>query len=144
MYDDILVPTDGSEAAQRAVEHALNLATQYDARLHALYVVDANAYSTLEAGTDVVLTALEQEGEESVKEVADLGADAGLEVVTEVVTGGIYRSIIDYAEDNSVDLIVMGTHGRSGIDRYLLGSVTEKVVRSSPVPVLTIRAPDEE
>ncbi len=144
MYDEILVPTDGSDAAARALDHALNLAEQYDSRIHGLYVVDANAYSTLEAGTDVVISALEEEGEESVQVVADRAADAGIDVVTDVVTGTVHRSIIEYADEHDVDLILMGTHGRRGLDRYLLGSVTEKVVRASDVPVLTIRAAESE
>lgn len=144
MYDEILVPTDGSKAADRAVEHAIDLAERYDARLHALYVVDANAYSTLEAGTDVVISALEEEGEEAVSAVAEQAEAAGIETATEVQTGTVHRSIIDYADENDIDLIVMGTHGRRGLDRYLLGSVTEKVVRTADAPVLTIRMHDEE
>lgn len=143
MYDEILVPTDGSDAATRALDHALDIAGQYDARIHALYVVDANAYSTLEAGTDVVITALEEEGNEAIEAVADRAAAAGVETVTEVTTGTVHRTIIEYADDHDIDLIVMGTHGRRGLDRYLLGSVTEKVVRASDVPVLTIRAAEK-
>lgn len=144
MYDEILVPTDGSDAATRALDHALDIAGQYDARIHALYVVDANAYSTLEAGTDVVISALEEEGNEAVDAVTDRATAAGVETVTEVSTGTVHRTIIDYADEHGVDLIVMGTHGRQGLDRYLLGSVTEKVVRASDVPVMTIRVTDED
>lgn len=143
MYDDILVPTDGSSAADRAVDHAIDLARQYDARLHVLYVVDANAYSTIEAGTDVVVSALQEEGESAVDAVARQASAEDIEVVTEIMTGTVHRSIIDYGEDNDVDLIVMGTHGRRGLDRYLLGSVTEKVVRTSDIPVLTVRVARE-
>lgn len=143
MYDEILVPTDGSDAATRALDHALDIAGQYDARIHALYVVDANAYSTLEAGTDVVISALEEEGNEAIEAVADRAAAAGVETATEVTTGTVHRTIIEYADDHGIDLIVMGTHGRRGLDRYLLGSVTEKVVRASDVPVLTIRAAEK-
>jgi nucleotide-binding universal stress UspA family protein len=139
MYDEILVPTDGSDAASRALDHALNLANQYDARVHALYVIDANAYATLEAGTDVVISALEDEGQAAVDTVVDRAEQHGVEAVTEVVTGTVHKAIIEYADEHDVDLIVMGTHGRRGLDRYLLGSVTEKVVRTSAVPVLTIQ-----
>lgn len=142
MYDEILVPTDGSDAATRALDHALDIAGQYDARIHALYVVDANAYSTLETGTDVVISALEEEGNEAVDAVTDRATTAGVETVTEVSTGTVHRNIIDYADEHGIDLIVMGTHGRQGLDRYLLGSVTEKVVRASDVPVMTIRVTD--
>lgn len=144
MYGDILVPTDGSPASDAAIEHALDLATQYDARIHSLYVVDGGAYSTLEAGSEIVIEALESEGKEATSRVVRMAEDAGLEGVATVSTGTAYRSIIDYAEDNDVDLIVMGTHGRKGIDRYLLGSVTERVVRTADVPVLTVRKPADE
>jgi nucleotide-binding universal stress UspA family protein len=139
MYDQILVPTDGSPAADAAIEHAIDLASRYDARVHALYVVDGSAYSTLEAGAEIVVEALESEGEEATERVSKAAEEAGVEVVSSVVNGTAYRTIREYVEDNGIDLVVMGTHGRQGLDRYLLGSVTERVVRTSDVPVLTVR-----
>ncbi|WP_058366701.1 universal stress protein [Haloparvum sedimenti] len=144
MYDNILVPTDGSPASDAAIDHAIDLAKRYDARVHALYVVDGAAYSTLEAGAQVVVEALEKEGEEATERVAEAATDAGVETVTTVTTGTAYRSISDYVAENDIDLIVMGTHGRRGLDRYLLGSVTERVVRTSDVPVMTVRQSDED
>jgi len=142
MYDRILVPTDGSPAAEAAVEQAVSLARQYGATIHALYVVDSSAYSTLEAGAEVVIDSLETEGERAVEEIATAAEEAGVDVTTAVTTGTAYRGILSYADEHGVDLIVMGTHGRRGIDRYLLGSVTERVVRTADVPVLTVRQPD--
>ncbi|GAA0209415.1 universal stress protein [Halobaculum roseum] len=139
MYDDILVPTDGSPAADAAVEHAVTLADRFDATVHALYVVDATAYSAIEAGTDVVAEALETEGEDAVGRIAAAADDADLPVIESVISGTAYRSILDYADEHGIDMIVMGTHGRRGLDRYLLGSVTERVVRSANQPVLTVR-----
>ncbi len=144
MYDEILVPTDGSPASNAAIEHAIDLADRYGARLHALYVVDGAAYSTLEAGSEIVIDALESEGEDATERVIRMAEDAGIEGVSTVVTGTAYRSITDYTADNDVDMIVMGTHGRRGLDRYLLGSVTERVVRTAEVPVLTVRQPTDE
>ncbi|TKX77970.1 universal stress protein [Halorubrum sp. SD626R] len=144
MYSQILVPTDGSPASDAAIEHALDLAAQYDARVHALYVVDGSAYSSLEAGAELVVEALEEEGTEATDRVADAAADAGVDCETTVTTGTAYQSIRDYVESNDVDMIVMGTHGRKGLDRYLLGSVTERVVRTADVPVLTVRQPADE
>lgn len=143
MYDEILVPTDGSEAAERAVEHAVDLASTYDARVHALYVVDASVYATLDTGAEMVMESLEEEGEAAVGAIEAAAAERGVPVVTEVTTGSAHDAILDYAADNDVDLVVMGTHGRTGFDRYLLGSVTERVVRTSDVPVLTVRMADE-
>lgn len=144
MYDDILVPTDGSPAATAAIDHAVDLAKTYDATIHALYVVDASAFSSIEAGSELVIDALEEEGQRAVEEVTDAAAEAGVDVETNVVSGTAYRRILDHIDSENVDLVVMGTHGRSGVERFLLGSVTERVVRTADVPVLTIRHQDEE
>jgi nucleotide-binding universal stress UspA family protein len=148
MYDDILVPTDGSDASTAALDHALSLASQYDARLHALYVVDRQSYGLVEEGKSRVLDNLREnlrgEGTAAVAAVEEAAETAGVETRTSVVEGDIHRQIIDYATDEDVDLIVMGTHGRRGLDRLLIGSVTERVVRSSPVPVLTVRQKPSE
>ncbi|MFD1571734.1 universal stress protein [Halorubrum laminariae] len=144
MYSEILVPTDGSSASDAAIEHALDLAARYDARVHALYVVDGSAYSSLEAGAELVVEALEEEGTEATDRISDAAAEAGVDCETTVTTGTAYQSIRDYVESNDIDMIVMGTHGRKGLDRYLLGSVTERVVRTADVPVLTVRQPTDE
>lgn len=142
MYDELLVPTDGSPASEAAVEHAIVVAKRFDARVHALYVVDATAYSALDSGTDTVVQSLEQEGQEAVATVIDAAEAADLPTETAIVSGTAYRSILEYANNAEIDLIVMGTHGRQGLDRYLLGSVTERVVRSADPPVLTVRMQD--
>jgi nucleotide-binding universal stress UspA family protein len=144
MYSQILVPTDGSPASDAAIEHAIDLAEQYDATLHALYVVDGAAYSTLEAGAQVVVDALKSEGEEATRRVAAAAEREGVDCETVVATGTAYSTIRDYVDEHAIDMVVMGTHGRKGLDRYLLGSVTERVVRTSDVPVLTVRHPTDE
>ena len=146
MYDRILVPTDGSEAADRAVAEALDLAERFDAEVHALYVVDTGALAFGSADEEdmvfddrALIDALETEGESSTMAVDERARERGLEVVTAVTRGDPERAILEYADEHDVDLLVMGTHGRRGIDRFLLGSTTERVVRKSTVPVLTIR-----
>jgi nucleotide-binding universal stress UspA family protein len=143
MYEQVLVPTDGSEAAEAAIDHAVDVASTYDARLHALYVVDASVYSSLEVGVETVVEALTEEGEKAVARVADRARAADVPVETHVVTGTAFPTILEVADDVDADLIVMATHGRRGIERYLLGSVTERVVRKSDVPVMTVRAGPE-
>jgi nucleotide-binding universal stress UspA family protein len=138
MYDTVLFPSDGSEGAEAALEHAIDLAGRYDATLHVLYVADTNRDSVTVLGTDVV-DALVAKGEEMVAETAARAEAAGLDVVTAVVQGGPSETILDYVADRGVDVVVMATHGRRGLDRLLLGSVTERVVRSADVPVLTVR-----
>lgn len=140
MYRRILVPTDGSEETGEAVEHAIDIAKQYGAEVHALYVVDRHGLPTTDV--DMIEEFVEQaetEGAAAVKSVADAAEAAGVEAVTAVVGGHPSDEIIDYATDNDVDLIVMGTHGRSGLRHFMLGSVAEKVVRHANDPVMLVR-----
>ncbi|RQH00466.1 universal stress protein [Natrarchaeobius oligotrophus] len=136
-YDEILFPTDGSEGSMTAFEHAIAQARLHDARLHVLYVVDTT-YAGV-GSMDAAITALRERGETTVEDVAERAQAAGIEVVRHVGEGDPYRTIIGYADEREIELIVMGTSGRSGLDRYLLGSVAEKVVRTADAPVLTVR-----
>ncbi|MFB6195603.1 MAG: universal stress protein [Haloplanus sp.] len=137
MYDDILVPTDGSEGTADAIDHAIDIATTYDAALHALYVVDTAAPG--EATTAAVLDALEEAGRDALDELVERAEAAGVETIEGTVGRGTpHRAILEYVDRNDIDLVVMGTHGRTGLDRYLIGSVTERVVRLADVPVLTV------
>ncbi|AFK18989.1 universal stress protein [Haloferax mediterranei ATCC 33500] len=139
MYDNILLPVDGSPAAEQAIPHVFGLAEQYDATVHVLFVVNTNRDNVgIVGGT--VLEALEQEGQQVVDEVVSRGEERGIEIIGDVTRGAPHEAILDYADDNEVEVIVMATHGRTGVERVLLGSVTERVVRTSPVPVLTVRA----
>lgn len=138
-FSDILVPTDGSEGSMAALAPALDLATTYDANLHSISVVDTMAMG-LDARSEVIFELLEVAAETAVEEVELRASKAAVPTVrTAVSYGSTYQEINSYVEDESIDLIVMGTRGHSGIERYLLGSVTEKVVRTSSVPVLTVR-----
>ena len=141
MYDRILVPTDGSTEGERAVAHALGLAEAHGAAVDSLYVVNTATYVGLpmESSWEGVDDLLWEDGREAVESVAAAGADRGVPVETHVVEGSPSRRIVRRAEDQGCDLVVMGTHGRGGIDRLLLGSVAERVVRGSAVPVLTVR-----
>lgn len=147
MFDRILLPTDGSEAVQPAVDAAIDLADKYDATLDVLYVVEPpSSVSGLAGGAttiDDLLDELEADGRDATAEIADQARASGLEVTTEVRRGNPRDDILEYAEHNDVDAIVLGTHGRRGVKRTLLGSVTEAVVRRAEVPVLTVhRTPD--
>lgn len=139
MYDRILLPTDGSEGAREATERAIELAVAFDAALHVLHVVDAtDAPDNIDE--NVVLDALEAEGRRALEDVRERAIRADVETIEgTVASGSPYRAILDYVEEDDIDLVVMGTHGRTGLERWVLGSVTERVVRLSPVPVLTVR-----
>ncbi|WP_418285335.1 universal stress protein [Halorubrum sp. DTA46] len=145
LYDRILVPTDGSAEGERAVAHALDVATVHDAAVHALYVVDTASYAgmPMESSWEGIGDLLRSDAADAVERVERLAADAAVDVETAVVDGSPSREIIRYAENNGCDLVVMGTHGRGGIDRLLLGSVAEKVVRGASIPVLTVRLDGE-
>lgn len=133
MYDGILLPTDDGDGINAAREHAFDRAERYDATVHALFVADSDRYSTVTFESGVV-DVLEQVGTEAVAEITE----RGLTVVEEVLQGEPHEGIVAYTESEGIDVIVMATHGRAGLDRVLLGSVTERVVRTSPVPVLVI------
>jgi nucleotide-binding universal stress UspA family protein len=141
-YDRILIPTDGSEAATTAIDHGIAIAEQYDATIHALSVVDVGALAggyDAGAGLPTIIEAFEEGCEQAVGDVAERCDARDIDVVTEVSQGTPYRAIRDYIADEGIDFVTMGTHGRTGLERYLIGSVTERTVRTSDVPVLTIR-----
>jgi len=138
MYDRILVPTDGSAGASVALEEALGMAERFDATVHSLYVVDVTA-SGGETGAAELLDSFQEIGENTTRAALDRAENAGVDATADVVHGTPHQTILEYVDDNDIDLIVMGTHGRTGLERYLLGSVTEKVVRTADVPVLTVR-----
>ncbi len=138
MFGDLLFPTDGSDGAADAFEHVLDVAAAHDSTVHVLNVADTTRDSVTQIQGTVVDT-LEQEGEQIVRDAADRAEQRGVSTVTDVRQGEPYGTIVDYADARDVDLVVMPTHGRRGLERLLLGSTTERVVRRSDVPVLTIR-----
>jgi nucleotide-binding universal stress UspA family protein len=141
-YTDILVPTDGSEGATAAISPAVDIASTYDASLHALSVVDPMAMG-FNVRSDTILDALEEAAQTALDAVEERATENSVSAVeTSVEYGTPYQKIRSYADEHEIDLVVMGTQGRSGIERYLLGSVAEKTVRTSPVPVMTVRQSD--
>lgn len=145
MYSNILVPTDGSTGMKRVAEHALGIAELCGATVHSLYVVDETAYQTIpDDAREQVRDTLTDDGEIATKAIAERALDRGLETRREVRWGDPAVAIIAYAVENHIDLIVMGTRGKTGFERYMLGSVAEKVVRSSPIAVLTTHIGDTD
>jgi nucleotide-binding universal stress UspA family protein len=139
MYDDILVPTDGSAGMDRVIDHAASEATAHGATIHGIYVIDTASWTGLpmESSFEGVGETLRNEGESALRQLERRVQDPP--VKTEIRQGSPAREIVDFATKEGIDMVVMGTHGRAGVDRLLLGSVAERVVRSSPVPVLTVR-----
>jgi len=142
MVKRLLVPVDGSDPADTALEFALE---EYpDAEITALSVIDPTdvGYGSIEAAPST-FEHLQENAEERTRAVLDdaesRAADHGMEITTETVIGMPSRAIVEWAENNDVDGIVIGSHGRQGVTRVLLGSVAESVVRRSPVPVTVVR-----
>lgn len=142
MFDQILFPTDGSDGASVAFDHALDIAAAHDATVHVLFVADTTQISNTVIQGEI-LDALEEEGDQVVADAASRAADRGVDTYTEVMQGEPYRGIVSYADSHDIDLVVMPTHGRRGLKRFLIGSTTERVVRRAPVPVLTIKPDDD-
>lgn len=140
MYDTILIPTDGSEGAGRGVDHGLNIADKYDATVHVLYVIDTRIYGeSTDVSTEAQeLAAVREIGEEALQLVVDQAEELGLKTVTAIDRGVPYEAIVDYAETHAVDLLVMGIHGRSAVKRPHIGSVTDRVIRTTTIPVLPV------
>lgn len=143
-YDKILLTTDGSEASKAALNEAVELAENCEAEIHVLYVVDTGVESQYESVNDLMSNTessrkLEQVGEKALKSITVKLEEEAIQFEKSIVKGKPFQKINSFAEENNMDVIVMSTHGRSGLDRMLLGSVTEKVVRTSNIPVLTVR-----
>lgn len=145
MFTRILVPTDFSAASDAALDYARTLAEKFGASLHLLHVVD-NAYLTGDIASEMYAPALTTLHDAILKDVegrlstrlpdSDRRRFRG---TTHALIGTGARTIIEYAAANRIDLIVMGTHGRSGLAHLLMGSVAERVVRLASCPVLTVR-----
>ena len=153
MYSCILVPLDGSKLAEKALAHAEGLAKSSGASVHLLMSMSRHYGGVtpigggLESDQSVARTAelgrqLEEAEIQAAQQYLDHTAtnlkNLGLETIVELTTGPAHEHVIDYAKQHGVDLIVMSTHGHGGLKRMLLGSTTDRVIRSGEVPVLVV------
>lgn len=141
---NILVPSDFSECSGQAMRYGLELARKFDATLHLVHVVQDPA--TQPWATEGFAMPLLEVTEEWLKEAetrltASVPEADRSRVRVSSLLGAVYPEVLRYAQDEAIDLIVMGTHGRGGVSHLLLGSIAEKMVRRSPCPVLTVRHP---
>lgn len=138
MYSDILVPTDGSASVDQVLEHTIDIAEGRDVTVHALYVVDDRAFLTIDDEMQAeVLEKMKAEGEEAISMVQKTLEQEGIKVSTAILRGAPPELIVSYVEDAGIDLITMGTQAGE-YEKNILGSTSQKVVRLSPVPVLTV------
>ena len=141
---NILVPVDYSHSGDAAIAYAVSLGKEYEAEIHFVHVceppyVDGGFAGT--PGADQVPPAEIREAETQLESIMPSG---DVRCRRKVLIGTPADELVGYAKDNSIDLVVMGTHGRSGLGRLLMGSVAEGVVRRSPCPVLTIKQPSDK
>jgi nucleotide-binding universal stress UspA family protein len=145
MFKKILFPTDFSEGSAVSVPYVKDLAEKYGSKVYVLHVIydiaKASGWYVPSIDMEKFYAELRESAEEEIEKFVS-GNLGGLDNVEKVVTTGMPSdAIIGFVEENGVDLVVMGTHGRSGIDRVLFGSTAAKVVRHVPCPVLTVRMP---
>ena len=140
MYDSILLPTDGSDGATEALEHALGAAEAYGAELHIVSVVDRRVVLAADAEEKPdVRSELSDDADSAVDELVTRAADAGASITTATPEGVPFREILTYADEESIDLLVIGTQGRTGREKRLnLGSTTERIVKKADRPILVV------
>jgi nucleotide-binding universal stress UspA family protein len=139
----ILFPTDFSENSKAAQEYAAAFAEQFQAELHVIHVL-VDITMMPEPGSALTLPQnylldMKQEAERALDKMFPDAAQKGRKIVRAFRMGSPYVEIVTYAQENQIDLIILGTHGRGAIAHMLLGSIAEKVVRKAPCPVLTVR-----
>jgi nucleotide-binding universal stress UspA family protein len=140
-YKKILIATDGSEYADRARLSGIDIAKKLDAKVYAVCVVPTHPSSSMPIGSrmmrwDVPFKIMMEEATKAVEQIADACSSSGVEVETVILEGHPAEEIIKYAEDSNMDLIVMGSLGKTGLTRLLIGSVAEEVLRHSKVDVM--------
>ena len=138
-YEQILVPTDFSTDADHALEHAIGLAQQFQSRLTLLHAVFLYLPSSAEAGFPAYTAQLKSEADQQLQGLRNRAEEANVAVEAFTEMGVPADKIVEIAKDRHIDLIVMGTQGRTGLPHLLVGSVAERVVRLAPCPVMVTR-----
>lgn len=137
----ILVPTDGSDYSMRAAEYAISIAKTHDAQITITYVIDEvviDQFSKPEE-RETVESELKTDGQRYIHYVIGLAEKEAVKSASMLVKGRPFEQIVNLAKSLNVDLIVMGTYGRRGAERILIGSVAERVIEYSPCPVLVVK-----
>jgi nucleotide-binding universal stress UspA family protein len=137
----ILCPVDFFPASLRAVDYAIGLAQKYDAKLHLLHVVSSTLGGTEQCAFTVseIIDSMKKQSARKMKNLERKARAVGLTVSTDVRTGDVQREVESAIRASKADILVMGTHGRRGLEKWFMGSVTERMLRRSPIPVLTLR-----
>lgn len=141
----ILFPTDFSDLCKTAEKSACDLASQFGAELHVLHIVSDLLLTMPQKAAGLVISPdiladIVNSADEEIQKIPPADCASQMRVVRTVRVGSTYDTIVQYAKDNAIDMIVIGTHGRTGLRHVLLGSVAERVVQHAPCSVLTVRA----
>jgi nucleotide-binding universal stress UspA family protein len=142
MFKKIVCPVDFSEFTDEIIEYGVSIAKKFDAELHLLHIIpNLNYFTPYESFlTPENLVAMERSIEREIeKDFENTIKKIDMPVKKAIKTGVTFVEILDYIKTEKIDLVVMGTHGRSGFEHILLGSVAEKIIRRAPCPVLTVR-----
>jgi nucleotide-binding universal stress UspA family protein len=142
MFQKIVIAIDGSKTSDAALLKAVDEAVAWKSELHAVYVVETGLFSSIPMDNtwEVIYGLLEKEGQEALTAARQKAKDAGTEIVTHMRQGRAGNEIIHLAEEIGADLIVLGSHGKSNIDRLLIGSVSAHVVKYSTISTLVVRS----
>jgi nucleotide-binding universal stress UspA family protein len=138
----IMIAIDGSKVAKNAADLGIKFARQYGAKIYAVYVINVTAYDTVflgESWSNEALQAFDKAAHRETTSVVEKAKFARLDAEPIILKGDPAEKILDFANKHDVDMIVVGSLGKSGIERFALGSVSEKVVRHAKVPVLVVR-----
>jgi nucleotide-binding universal stress UspA family protein len=138
----ILIATDGSETANEAADFGIEMVGCSGAKIYAIYVIDTTPYRSVpldQIWSKETLDEFQRAGHEATSYIEKIGKAAGAEVETRVLKGHPAEKILNFAEDNNIDMIIVGSLGKSGYERVLVGSVSEKIIRHAKVPVLVVR-----
>jgi nucleotide-binding universal stress UspA family protein len=140
MFEKILIATDGSAKNQPAVKKGLELAREFGSMVYAVYVIDETTFTSAEAGalTGELYMSLKEEGEKAVEDVKQIAN--GQKAETLVLSGRPANVITEFAVKNKVDLIVVGSQGKTGLERLILGSVAESIIRMADGMVLVVKS----
>ncbi|KZX15856.1 putative universal stress protein [Methanobrevibacter cuticularis] len=128
MFENIMVPSDGSKYSDKAVELAIEIAKKFNSKITAVHVIDEKTMFPYEK--------LEDEGNEILEKIAKKGFKAGIEVTEQLITGDPLRDMKTIAKKANVDSIVISTHGRNKLEKLMVGSVTDRVIQTFDIPVI--------
>jgi nucleotide-binding universal stress UspA family protein len=142
LYKKILIATDGSITAEKAANVGVKFACQSGAKVYAVYVIDVTSYDSIlmdESWTTDTCGELKKKGNDATSYVENEAKTAGLEAESIILKGNPAEKILDFADEHEIDMIVVGSLGNSGVERFAIGSISEKIVRNAKVSVLVVR-----